>query len=633
MQIKPIRDTVYDYIDTTPIEQTIIDRPEFQRLRFILQNSTAYLTYPCNSHSRFLHSLGVMHNAGQIFVSALRNSTSETLLLVLGLGDELLNLVESNLEVSKESVETGFWEVIGNAAAFNHNPISGNRSVLNGNEITYSGKQSKLKHDALYIINTLWQSVRLAALIHDLGHFPMGHLFEEIMKEICSESPSSKICKSWTSRLKKYCTKIKKHFPFETVVEEFAPHELIGLKVFHDLHPGKQHGFGHDADAFIKVTYRIAKMIFGATDKAKLDKEYRILPALHEIISSEIDADRLDYCVRDPHASGLELGAIDVKRIISQMMFHNIEDTGLIRLATTDKALSALESFFHQRYLVYRYLIYHHNVVRMDGVVKKIVKLLVHLAQIEHDDTREIRDILLRSGLCSQIGSPVELEILPEEGFSKYHDHWLRGVLHEVHSFLDQDKRLEARREKEVYKLVKVLVETFLFRKSQNLFSIWKRESDIAEFFRKSPEIRKLEKHPKHATPWVLTPGTQDEFECTVIAPLVKFGQEKGVVVVYRFLEPKTVSRGKEPLVLLRGQLRPISEASSYLTSFNVIRESSPNIHISFVGENIKNDSVVKDCLVAELCKLVEGFGKKVLDAAMAADTKQPKGVRKNVKI
>lgn len=71
---KPIRDPIYDYIPITVIEQTIIDKPVFQRLRFIFQNASAYLTYPSNSHSRFLHSLGVMHNAGNIFSKALENT-------------------------------------------------------------------------------------------------------------------------------------------------------------------------------------------------------------------------------------------------------------------------------------------------------------------------------------------------------------------------------------------------------------------------------------------------------------------------------------------------------------------------------------------------------------------------------
>ena len=60
-----IIDPIHDFIRVYDYELPIIDSPLFQRLRRIKQLSGAHLTYPSAQHSRFEHSLGVMHIASQ----------------------------------------------------------------------------------------------------------------------------------------------------------------------------------------------------------------------------------------------------------------------------------------------------------------------------------------------------------------------------------------------------------------------------------------------------------------------------------------------------------------------------------------------------------------------------------------
>ena len=103
-----IIDPIHDFIRVYNYELPIIDHPIFQRLRRIRQLSGAHLTYPAAQHTRFEHSLGVMHIAGQAGHS--------------------LN-------------EKGF-----------------------------------LKSDDIKIL-------RLAALLHDIGHGPFSHLYEEIIQK------------------------------------------------------------------------------------------------------------------------------------------------------------------------------------------------------------------------------------------------------------------------------------------------------------------------------------------------------------------------------------------------------------------------------------------------------------------
>ena len=58
-----IIDPIHDFIRVYDHELSIIDNPIFQRLRRIRQLSGAHLTYPAAQHTRFEHSLGVMHIA------------------------------------------------------------------------------------------------------------------------------------------------------------------------------------------------------------------------------------------------------------------------------------------------------------------------------------------------------------------------------------------------------------------------------------------------------------------------------------------------------------------------------------------------------------------------------------------
>ena len=67
------RDPIHGFIEVSELELKIIDSQPFQRLRNIKQLSTTYLVYPGAEHTRFGHSLGVMHLVTKAFASALDN--------------------------------------------------------------------------------------------------------------------------------------------------------------------------------------------------------------------------------------------------------------------------------------------------------------------------------------------------------------------------------------------------------------------------------------------------------------------------------------------------------------------------------------------------------------------------------
>ncbi len=67
------RDPIHGFIEVSDLELKIIDSVPFQRLRNIKQLATTYLVYPGAEHTRFGHSLGVMHLVAKAYESALEN--------------------------------------------------------------------------------------------------------------------------------------------------------------------------------------------------------------------------------------------------------------------------------------------------------------------------------------------------------------------------------------------------------------------------------------------------------------------------------------------------------------------------------------------------------------------------------
>ena len=85
-KIFEIRCPVHGFIPITDWERDIINRPAFQRLRRIRQLAWTDQVYPGAMHTRFEHSLGVMHVATMLFDSIVKRSGVRTRWLVYQLG-------------------------------------------------------------------------------------------------------------------------------------------------------------------------------------------------------------------------------------------------------------------------------------------------------------------------------------------------------------------------------------------------------------------------------------------------------------------------------------------------------------------------------------------------------------------
>lgn len=85
---KLFKDSIHGYIKVSKLALKIIDTPEFQRLRYISQLGTAYFVFPTATHSRFEHSLGTYHLAGE-FLEDLKIENKKELIKIAGLCHDL----------------------------------------------------------------------------------------------------------------------------------------------------------------------------------------------------------------------------------------------------------------------------------------------------------------------------------------------------------------------------------------------------------------------------------------------------------------------------------------------------------------------------------------------------------------
>jgi hypothetical protein len=149
------------------------------------------------------------------------------------------------------------------------------------------------------------ETVRIAALLHDVGHGPFSHVFEYILDKELGKTHEDMT--RW-------------------IVENSELSDVLGR-------------CGYNAT-------EVARLAIGKLHKAK--KTF-----LDEIISGAVDVDKQDFIVRDTYHTGAEYGYIDVFRLI-----HALDVLGG-KLAIDVGALSALESFIIARIESFKSIYFH----------------------------------------------------------------------------------------------------------------------------------------------------------------------------------------------------------------------------------------------------------------------------------
>ncbi len=112
-------------------------------------------------------------------------------------------------------------------------------------------------------------------------------------------------------------------------------------------------------------------------------------PFFHQLVSSQLDMDRLDYLRRDSFYTGVVEGAVGVQRIIKTMRVHPVEGQKGSSVVIDSKGTYAVESFLIARRLMYWQVYLHKTVIAGDHVLRSIVKRARDLLSSGFDELRE----------------------------------------------------------------------------------------------------------------------------------------------------------------------------------------------------------------------------------------------------
>ncbi|MBP1449383.1 MAG: HD domain-containing protein, partial [Thermoproteus sp.] len=180
----------------------------------------------------------------------------------------------------------------------------------------------------------LLRHLRVAALLHDIGHYPFSHTFEEVIGELVATAGD------WGCGVDVDLA----------AFERAKPHEVTTRLIVERISPSLKDK-GYDPSL-------VKALLFKAPELApKFAEEVKMLST---IISGTLDADRLDYIMRDIYftgaAVGTAIGYVDIERIINSMNY-----VGGLGIVFDEKARVHLEGYIITRYNLYRHVYLHHK--------------------------------------------------------------------------------------------------------------------------------------------------------------------------------------------------------------------------------------------------------------------------------
>lgn len=285
-----VRCPVHGFITLNEWERDILAVPAFQRLRRIRQLAWTDQVYPGATHTRFEHSLGVMHTATLLYDSIRSRSYS---------------VLRADLEYTDAGLERD---------------------------------------------RTL---VRLAALLHDVGHGPFSHASEELF-------PPQPDGKRRYKHEHYSAAIVRSHF--RDVIENHRLNQNYGFKA-------------EDIAALLEGRASAGRALFW-----------------RDLIIGQLDADRMDYLLRDSLHSGVQYGRYDMQRLIRTVeivprlggnddgantgsSFSN--DRQGLRLGVSEGGWHAAEALILARYLMFTQVYFHKTRVAYDYHLEQAMKAIL----------------------------------------------------------------------------------------------------------------------------------------------------------------------------------------------------------------------------------------------------------------
>lgn len=174
-----------------------------------------------------------------------------------------------------------------------------------------------LRNKGVEINQEEYEAAIISVLLHDIGHGPLSHTLEHTL--------------------------------------------LTGIK-----HESLSYLFMHQLNKEFNGALNLSIKIFQNTYKRKF---------FHQLVSSQLDIDRLDYLKRDCFFTGVLEGSIGVDRIISMLAIHQDQ------LVVEEKGIYSIESFLNARRLMYWQVYLHKTTISAERMMVNIIKRAHYLVQ------------------------------------------------------------------------------------------------------------------------------------------------------------------------------------------------------------------------------------------------------------
>ena len=344
-----VNDTVYGHIPYSKFEEKLLKSKIVNRLLFVSQNALAYFAFPSISTKRYIHSLGTMHVASHLFKNSLINTN--------------INSRQNFLTAAKSEIE----QVI------KDNALKIDLASLDIYDKSLLGFSFSLDKELEVIYLILLQALRLAGLLHDVGHLPFSHQTEYALKRLYL---SVKKTKKPNQEQKKFL----KFYEKTTLNGKTVLHESIGNIYIDMLFKYELLQLEEKNSEIVKLYYLIVKNIL---DNVVTD--VFSYATLHDYVASVIDADRIDYVNRDLLASGYISNSADFLRVTKEAIL--IEENRCFQLSFMSSGLADIEHLIESRFNLYKKVFYTHSISRLDTLLEKVITHLskVYLSQAPED--------------------------------------------------------------------------------------------------------------------------------------------------------------------------------------------------------------------------------------------------------
>lgn len=199
-----------------------------------------------------------------------------------------------------------------------------------------AGKVANRLNEMGYIDSAAVQLLRVAALLHDVGHTPFSHTIEMYYKK----KGGGDSCHEFLTR-----EVILRDPDIKTILRNHGLDPMEVVSILEGKHKN---------------------------------------PIYNLLLNSDLDVDRMDYLLRDAIHTGVAYGLVDINRIINTLI---VDEEG--NLAVLDKGLQAVENFYVARLHMYQAVYYHKTITGFELLLERLFERLVE----EVDEVRGLGEI------------------------------------------------------------------------------------------------------------------------------------------------------------------------------------------------------------------------------------------------